>query len=246
MEAQHASSTAAMWTGEEDSITLNSVPVGRSISSSNNRGHQRTASGGSVGKSKGRRGSNKAYASLNSRPPSPDEDENDGSEPADAVIAEALAAAAAAEAHPLPATPPQPWAQVCCFALISCTLRSWQTPMRQLGMAADACQPQQTVPEDVFLERGARFRFLSAPPSTHIYLVAPLTSRATYESVSEWCTSACHLYHLHSVHCSIRRGRTCERRMRDTRVGWRKGEPCLRRPTAHNVPPHRKIEPVPS
>lgn len=164
MEAQHASSTAAMWTGEEDSIALNSAPVGRSISSSSNRGHQRTASGGSVGKSKGRRGSNKAYASLNSRPPSPDEDENDGSEPADAVITEALAAAAAAEAQPLPATPPQPWAQVCRFALISCTSRSWQTPMRHLGIAADACKPQHAVPEDVFLERGARFRFLSAPP----------------------------------------------------------------------------------
>ena len=108
---------AELWQGgDEQPIALNTSiqrdtpPTSRSNIQQGKRGHQRTASGGSVGKSsKGRRGSSKAYASLNSRPPTPEDAESDGDSDAEAAIAEAtIPAPTAAEAPLTPAQ--QPWA----------------------------------------------------------------------------------------------------------------------------------------
>ena len=115
-EAGPAVVPAELWQGgDEQPIALNTsiqrdTPPPSRSNIQGKRGHQRTASGGSVGKSsKGRRGSSKAYASLNSRPPTPEDAESDGDSDAEAAIAEAtIPAPTAAEAPLTPAQ--QPWA----------------------------------------------------------------------------------------------------------------------------------------
>lgn len=98
------------WGGDEAPISLSS-PVQRDAPAASLpviRGHKRTPSGGSIGKSKNRRGSSKAYASLNSRPPTPDDDgEGEGDvDSAISAIAEAtIPSTPAAASAPSVSTP---------------------------------------------------------------------------------------------------------------------------------------------